>query len=209
MCCVGHPVEPIDLAEDGHTGEDLGAGMEVVVWRDVRREDDPAALDSGESFADGGDLRVAVLAVLATVEDSGAVAAREGGCHAGEFRAGHATATAAGEVVDFGFGLDCNFLNDVSELGDVGEETLLGEGFDDLDDLREVVFAGEGDHVALTVGCWHEPESHPRDDAVVALAEDTVAIGPICCLEGLPGWVVGAIFAGHGSHAGSEEFSRR
>ena len=51
----------------------------------------------------------------------------------------------------------------------------------------------------------HEPESHLSDDAEVTLAEDTVDGGTIGLLEGGPGCIVGAVWAGEGAHSCAKE----
>lgn len=152
---VGDPVEPVEFAEDGHAAAHLHARVEVVVRGHVAGQEELAAGDLLKGGLDerelGFDRRA--VAVLRAVEHPRDVAARElGGVLADDFSRHGAFA-----VVPVGFGLasDSEFLDDVSELGDVAEDAFEGQRADDLDDGFKVVLAREGDHVGLVVGFGH------------------------------------------------------
>ncbi len=167
--------------------------------------------DLGEFLFDQIQLRRdrGLVAVLRAVKHPRHVAAGQGRGPLADHVARHLAPPfvfAALGVVPMGARLarDGEFLDDVPQLRDVAQHALLRERPDDLDDLLQVVFARERDHVALVRCRRHEPEAHLCDDAVVGLAEDAVNVRAVRGLERLPRRVVRPVLAGHGTHAGSE-----
>lgn len=200
---VGLPVQPVEFFQHRDTTAHGHPGVEVVVGGDVGGEQEFGPLDAAEFGLDEFELRRdrRFVAVLGAVKDPRDVAAGQLGGLLPDHLAWHLAGT--GVPVRTGLTGHGEFLDDVPKLRDVAENAFLGERSNDLDNLCKVLFAREGDHVALVAGLGHQPKAHLGDDAVVGLGEDAVDVWTVRRLERLPRRVVGTVFARHGSHAGT------